>query len=285
MPFEIIRKPAAMRARAEDLRRDGQRICVVPTMGFLHDGHLALLRDGRARADVLVFTLFVNPAQFGPNEDLSLYPRDEEGDLAKAREAGVDIAFCPDPASMYGPRHQTHVEVAALSQPLCGISRPGHFRGVATVVSKLFHLTLPHVAIFGQKDYQQLAVIRQMVDDLDFGVEIVGAPIHREPDGLAMSSRNVYLTAEERAQAPSLHRGLEAARAAFARGERSASALLAQARAPIEAAGLPRIDYLELRDATSLEPIEQVVRPAVLALAVFLGRARLLDNTVLTPPA
>jgi pantoate--beta-alanine ligase len=284
MPFEIIRKPAAMRARAEDLRRDGRRICVVPTMGFLHAGHVALLRDGRARADVLVFTLFVNPAQFGPHEDLSLYPRDEEGDLAKARDAGVDIAFCPDPASMYGPRHQTHVEVAALSQPLCGVSRPGHFRGVATVVTKLFHLTLPHVAIFGQKDYQQLAVIRQMVEDLDFGVEIVGAPIMREPDGLAMSSRNVYLTPAERAQAPSLHRGLEAARAAFARGERSASALLAQARAPIEAAGLPRVDYIELRDAVSLEPIEHVVRPAVLALAVFLGRARLIDNTVLTPP-
>jgi pantoate--beta-alanine ligase len=151
-------------------------------------------------------------------------------------------------------------------------------------VTKLFHLTLPHVAIFGQKDYQQLAVIRQMVEDLDFGVEIVGAPIMREPDGLAMSSRNVYLTPAERAQAPSLHHGLEAARAAFARGERSASALLAQARAPIEAAGLPRVDYIELRDAVSLEPIEHVVRPAVLALAVFLGRARLIDNTVLTPP-
>lgn len=285
MPFEIIRKPAEMRARAEDLRRDGRRICVVPTMGFLHDGHVALLRDGRARADVLVFTLFVNPTQFGPNEDLSLYPRDEEGDLAKARAAGVDIAFCPDPSSMYGPRHQTHVEVRALSEPLCGVSRPGHFRGVATVVTKLFHLTMPHVAIFGQKDYQQLAIIRQMVEDLDFGVEIVGAPIHREPDGLAMSSRNVYLTPEERAQAPSLHRGLEAARAAFDAGERSASAILAHARRPIEAAGLIRIDYVELRDAISLEPIEHVVRPAVLAVAAFLGRARLIDNTVLTPLA
>jgi pantoate--beta-alanine ligase len=282
--FEIIRKPAAMRAAAEDLRRDGRRICVVPTMGFLHDGHVALLRDGRARADVLIFTLFVNPTQFGPNEDLSLYPRDEEGDLAKARAAGADIAFCPDPSSMYGPRHQTNIEVGPLSQPLCGVSRPGHFRGVATVVAKLFNLTMPHVAIFGQKDFQQLAVIRQMVADLDFGVEIIGAPIVREPDGLAMSSRNAYLTAGERAQATCLHRGLEAARAAFAAGERQAAKLVAAARAPIEAAPLCRIDYLELRDALSLEPIEAVERSAVLAMAVYIGRARLIDNTVLTPP-
>ena len=284
MPFEVIREPSAMRARAEDLRRDGRRICVVPTMGFLHQGHVALLRDGRARADVLIFTLFVNPTQFGAGEDLSLYPRDEDGDLAKARAAGVDIAFCPDPSSMYGPRHQTYIEVGPLSEPMCGRSRPGHFRGVATVVAKLFHLTVPHVAIFGQKDYQQLAVIREMVADLDFGVEIVGAPIVREPDGLAMSSRNAYLSAAEQAQATCLHRGLEAARAAFAAGERATAPLLAAARAPIAAAPLARIDYLELRDAASLEPVEAVERPAVLAVAVYLGRARLIDNIVLTPP-
>lgn len=285
VPFEVIRKPAEMRARAEDLRRDGMRICVVPTMGFLHEGHVSLLRDGRGRADVLVFTLFVNPTQFGPGEDLSLYPRDEQGDLAKARAAGADIAFCPDPASMYGPRHQTYIEVGALAEPLCGASRPGHFRGVATVVAKLFLLTMPHVAVFGQKDFQQLAVIRQMVADLDFGVEIIGAPIVREPDGLALSSRNAYLSPEQRAQAPCLHRGLEAARAAFDAGERNVGALLATARAPIEAAPLARIDYVELRDAASLEPIDTVERPAVLAMAVHLGRARLIDNTVLAPPA
>ncbi|HWN66007.1 MAG TPA: pantoate--beta-alanine ligase, partial [Haliangium sp.] len=196
----------------------------------------------------------------------------------------VDIAFCPDPSSMYGPRHQTNIEVGPLSEPLCGASRPGHFRGVATVVAKLFNLTMPHVAIFGQKDFQQLAVIRQMVVDLDFGIEIVGAPIVREPDGLAMSSRNAYLSSEERAQVTCLHRGLVAARAAFAAGERDTAALLAAARAPIEAAPLARIDYVELRDAASLEMIDVVERPAVLAMAVHFGRARLLDNTVLTPP-
>lgn len=283
IPFEVIRKPAAMRARAEDLRRDGLRICVVPTMGFLHEGHLSLLALGRARADVLILTIFVNPLQFRPGEDLATYPRDEDGDLAKARTCGVDIAFCPDAGSMYGPRHQTHVEVGGLSEPLCGASRPGHFRGVATVVAKLFHLTWPHLAVFGQKDYQQLALIRQMSDDLDFAVEIVGGPIVREPDGLAMSSRNTYLGAEERRQATCLRRGLELAERAFAGGERDAAALVARAREPIEAAPLARIDYVELRDAASLEPIQRVDRPAVLAMAVFVGTTRLIDNTVLAP--
>lgn len=282
-PFEVIREPARMRARAEDLRRDGLRICVVPTMGYLHEGHLSLLRAGRARADVLVLTLFVNPLQFGPGEDLDVYPRDEAGDLAKARACGVDIAFCPDAAAMYGRGHQTHVEVEGLSQPLCGASRPGHFRGVATVVTKLFHLTHPHLAVFGQKDFQQLALLRRMTEDLDFGVEIVGMPIVREPDGLAMSSRNAYLSAEERAQALCLRRGLDAAEQAFAAGEGDAGALVRQARAPIEAASLAQIDYVDLRDAVTLEPVERVERPAVLAMAVFVGKTRLIDNTVLAP--
>jgi pantoate--beta-alanine ligase len=276
-----------MRARAEDLRRDGYRICVVPTMGYLHDGHLSLLRAGRARADVLIVTIFVNPTQFGPGEDLDLYPRDEEGDLAKIRACGVDLAFCPAPAAMYPPGYQTHVEVTELQTPLCGASRPGHFRGVATVVTKLFHLTWPHLAIFGQKDFQQLALIRRMTADLDLGVEIVGMPIVREPDGLAMSSRNAYLSAEERAQAVCLWRGLEAARACFAAGERDARALIAAAQQPIEHAALARIEYVELRDAATLEPVSTPVntvdRPAVLAMAVHFGNTRLIDNTVLEP--
>lgn len=283
IPFEVIREPAAMRARAEDLRRDGMRICVVPTMGFLHEGHLSLLALGRARADILILTIFVNPLQFRPGEDLATYPRDEAGDLAKARTRGVDIAFCPEVGSMYGPRHQTHVEVGALSEPLCGASRPGHFRGVATVVAKLFHLTWPHLAVFGQKDYQQLALVRQMSEDLDFGVEILGGPIVREPDGLAMSSRNTYLGPEERRQATCLRRGLERAERAFSAGERDPGALVARAREPIEAASLARADYVELRDAGSLELIQRVERPAVLAMAVFVGTTRLIDNTVLTP--
>jgi pantoate--beta-alanine ligase len=283
LPFEIIRDPAAMRARAEDLRRDGRVIAVVPTMGYLHDGHLSLLRTARARADVVILTIFVNPTQFGPNEDLSRYPRDEEGDLAKARPTGLDLAFCPDAAAMYPAGAQTFVEVRELAGPLCGEKRPGHFTGVATIVTKLFHLTKPHLAFFGEKDYQQLAVIRRMTRDLDFGIEIVGMPIVREPDGLAMSSRNVYLSPDERRQALALIRGLDAARAAVEAGERSAAAIVAACRAPIEAAADARIDYVELRDADELTPVGELTRPAVLALAVFVGKTRLLDNRVLRP--
>src|SRR5512144_2816115 len=187
-----------MRAKAEDLGRDGRRIAVVPTMGALHEGHLTLLRAARARADVVILTIFVNPTQFGPNEDLSRYPRDEAGDLAKARACGIDLAFCPEAPAMYPPGSQTFVEVRELQRPLCGASRPGHCAGVATVVTKLFHVTLPHVPVFGEKDYQQLAIIRRMVRDLDFGIEIASVPIVREPDGLAMSSRNAYLSPEQR---------------------------------------------------------------------------------------
>lgn len=281
LPFEIIRDPRAMRARAEDLRRDGLRICVVPTMGFLHEGHLSLLRAGRARADVLILTIFVNPTQFGPSEDLDRYPRDEEGDLAKARACGVDLVFCPEAAGMYPPGFQTYVTVEELSQPLCGASRPGHFRGVATVVAKLLHATQPHVALFGQKDFQQLALLRRMNRDLDFGVEIVGMPIVREPDGLAMSSRNAYLSPEQRHEALCLRRGLDAAEALYRAGERDAAALVAAARTPVEAAPLARIDYVELRDADSLAAIDRVDAPAVLAMAVFFGTTRLIDNTVI----
>jgi len=282
-PFEIIRDPAAMRDRAEDLRRDGLRIGVVPTMGYLHDGHLSLVRAARARCDVVILTIFVNPTQFGPNEDLSRYPRDEAGDLDKARACGLDLAFCPDADDMYPKGSQTYVEVRELQQPLCGASRPGHFVGVATVVTKLFNLTRPHVAFFGEKDYQQLAVIRRMVRDLDLGIEIVGMPIVREPDGLAMSSRNVYLAAAEREAALSLSRGLAAAEAAVAAGARDPAAVLAAARAPIEAEPLARIDYVELRDADDLTPIAQLARPAVLAMAAFVGKTRLIDNRVLRP--
>jgi pantoate--beta-alanine ligase len=281
LPFEIFREPRAMRAKAEDLRRDGRRIAVVPTLGALHDGHVALLRAARGRADVVILTIFVNPTQFGPGEDLAKYPRDEAGDLAKARAAGVDLAFCPEAPAMYRPGSQTFVEVRELQQPLCGASRPGHFAGVATVVAKLFHITQPHLAVFGEKDYQQLAIIRRMVRDLDFAIEIASVPIMREADGLAMSSRNAYLSSDQRRSALSLSAGLAAAEAAFARGERSAGALVAAAKAPITAAAGTRIDYVELRDAEELTPIARVERPAVLALAVFVGTTRLIDNRVL----
>ena len=270
-----------MRARAEDLRRDGRRIAVVPTMGALHDGHLVLMHHARAHADVVILTIFVNPTQFGPNEDLARYPRDEAGDLAKARACGVDLAFCPEAAAMYLPGSQTFVEVRELQQPLCGASRPGHFAGVATVVTKLFHVTLPHLAVFGEKDYQQLAIIRRMVRDLDFGIEIAGVPIVREPDGLALSSRNAYLSPDERRQALSLSHGLQAAEAQFRAGERSAAALVETARAPIAVQPSARIDYVELRDADDLSPVTTIERPAVLAVAVFVGKTRLIDNRVL----
>jgi len=283
IPFEVIRDPKVMRERAEDLRRDGRVIAVVPTMGALHEGHLSLLRAARARADVVILTIFVNPTQFGPNEDLAKYPRDEAGDLAKARTTGLDLAFCPDAPSMYPAGAQTFVEVRELAKPMCGASRPGHFAGVATIVSKLFHITRPHLAFFGEKDYQQLAIIRRMTRDLDFGIEIVGVPIMREADGLAMSSRNAYLSPDQRAQALALSRGLAAAEALAKSGERSVEKLLAAARAPIEAAPLARIDYLELRDAAELTPIDRLDRPAVLAMAVFVGTTRLIDNRVLRP--
>lgn len=282
-PFEIVRDPRAMRARTEDLRRDGRRIAVVPTMGALHEGHLQLLRTARARADIVILTIFVNPTQFGPNEDLARYPRDEAGDLAKARTCGIDLAFCPDASAMYPAGAQTFVEVRELQKPLCGASRPGHFAGVATIVSKLFHLTNPHLAVFGEKDYQQLAIIRRMVRDLDFGIEILGVPIVREADGLALSSRNAYLSADQRTTALSLSKGLAAAEAAVTAGERDAAKIVSAARALIEAEPGARIDYVELRDADELSSVTTLSRPAVLAMAVFVGATRLIDNRVLRP--
>ena len=281
IPFEMFRTPGAIRARVEDLRRDGRRIAVVPTMGALHDGHLTLLRAARGRADVVILTIFVNPTQFAPTEDLARYPRDEAGDLAKARSCGIDLAFCPDAAAMYPPNAQTFVEVRELAKPLCGASRPGHFAGVATVVTKLFHATLPHLAVFGEKDYQQLAIIRRMVRDLDFDIEIASVPIVREADGVALSSRNAFLAPDQRIAARGLSAGLAAAEAALAAGERSAPRLVALARAPLDAEPLVRVDYVELRDADELTPIEVVDRRAVLAIAAFVGTTRLIDNRVL----
>jgi pantoate--beta-alanine ligase len=270
-----------MQSWADNARRSGKRLAVVPTMGFLHDGHLSLLRLGRERADSLIMTLFVNPTQFGPNEDLSRYPRDEVGDIAKAAAIGTDIVFCPDPKDMYGPRHDTTVMVPTLSKPLCGVTRPGHFAGVATVVAKLFHLTWPHVAVFGEKDYQQLSVIRRMVRDLNFAVEIVSGPIVRESDGLALSSRNAYLNPEERQQATYLYRGLREARNVFKGGTRDAKTLVDAAADVIAAAPMATIEYLEIRDASDLSLVQSVTRPAILAVAVRIGQTRLIDNVLL----
>ena len=283
MTLEIVHTPSAMRARAEAWRSDGRRIALVPTMGYLHDGHVSLLDEGRRRGDVLALSIFVNPTQFGPKEDLSRYPRDLDGDLQRAERAAVDVVYLPDAASMYPSGYQTYVDVEQVSQGLCGASRPGHFRGVATVVLKLFNATQPHVALFGMKDYQQLQLIRRMTRDLDLGVEIVGMPIVRERDGLAMSSRNAYLSPVERERALTLWRALQAARAAFAAGERDATRLLTAARRVLDSSDGVRLDYLELRDADSLAPLDVVEQPALLALAAFVGATRLIDNQLLQP--
>lgn len=279
---EVLRDPALMKARAKAARAAGQRIVFVPTMGYLHDGHVSLLRQGRALGELLVLSIFVNPLQFGPTEDLSRYPRDEAGDLAKARSAGCDLAFCPEPAAMYPAGFQTRVEVTGLSQGLCGDLRPGHFTGVATVVLKLCQIVQPDVLLLGEKDYQQLQVVRRMLRDLDSDIEVRGCPLIREPDGLAMSSRNSYLSADERRQALVLSRALRAAQTAHAAGERDAGALRAAAQVVLAAEPAARLQYLSLRDAEDLAPLEgRVERPAVLAVAALVGRTRLIDNVLL----
>jgi pantoate--beta-alanine ligase len=274
---QVIRKPAEMTAWAEAARARGERIAFVPTMGALHEGHVSLLREGRRRGDKLALSIFVNPTQFGPKEDLSRYPRDLPGDLAKAASADTDVAYCPEPADVYPPGFQTYVQVREVEQGLCGGSRPGHFVGVATVVCKLFNVVRPHVSLFGEKDFQQLAVIRRMVADLDVGVEIVGMPIVREPDGLAMSSRNAYLSPEERQRALALSRGLTAAAARAKAGERDAAGLVAIARAALEGQ-VDRVEYVELRDAATLGPVTRLEREGVLLVAAFVGKTRLIDN-------
>lgn len=281
LPFEILRAPDAVRARAEARRRCGYRVAVVPTMGALHEGHLSLIRAARARADTVIATLFVNPAQFSPGEDYGRYPRAEAEDAEKARAAGAELLYAPSEEAMYPPGYDTYVEVRELSRPLCGAARPGHFAGVATVVTKLFHAARPHLAVFGEKDYQQLVLIRRLARDLDLGVEIVGMPIVRDSDGLALSSRNAYLSASERQDATSLYRGLEAARGRFEAGAQSARELVAAARAPVDEAALAEVEYAELRDAETLDPVERADAPVVLAIAARVGTARLIDNIVL----
>src|SRR5689334_105823 len=276
MAPRIVPTPADFRAACDDARaRTGARIGFVPTMGALHEGHLALVREAKKRAPFVAVSVFVNPTQFGPNEDLARYPRDLPGDLAKAATAGTDAAYVPEARDVYPAGYQTTVEVRELARGLCGPFRPGHFAGVATVVCKLFNAVRPDVAVFGEKDYQQLTIIRRMVADLDMGIEIVGIPTVREADGLAMSSRNAYLSLAERARALSLSRALFAARDAAASGAVAAADIVAQARASLD---VDRTDYVELVDASTLQPTTDLTRPAVLAIAAFIGRTRLIDN-------
>jgi len=278
--MEIISTPGEMQVLARAWREVGVKIALVPTMGYFHAGHVSLMEYGRQGADRLVVSLFVNPAQFGPNEDLSRYPRDLERDKQTAREAGVDVLYTPAPPDIYPEGYQTYVAVEQLSQGLCGASRPGHFRGVATVVLKLFNQVLPHLAVFGEKDYQQLAVIKRLVADLDLAVQVVGRPIVREADGLALSSRNTYLSPEERQSALGLSRGLQAARRLASKGEKSGEKILAAVRQLIEGTPGVRIDYLALVHPETLAETATLQGEARLALAVWVGRTRLIDNTL-----
>lgn len=279
--MEITRTPAEMQEAAGRLRRDGFRIGFVPTMGYLHEGHISLVRASKERTDKTVASIFVNPAQFGPNEDFDRYPRDFERDLDMLAAAKCNIVFAPTTGAMYPEGSRTFVEVTGLQDGLCGRTRPGHFRGVATVVTKLFNAVQPHVAFFGKKDAQQAAIIQRLVRDLLIPVDIVVCPIVRESDGLAMSSRNAYLSPAERAQAPVLDRGLLEARAMFDQGEKSSGALAHRIRDILATADLGRVDYIEIVDRDSLEPVTEIASLALVAVAVYFGKTRLIDNIVL----
>lgn len=279
--MEIITSVAQMQERCLTARAAGSRIVLVPTMGFLHEGHLSLLREGKRRGDLLVLSLFVNPTQFGQGEDLESYPRNLEGDAAAAREVGVDLLFAPTPQEMYPAGYASYVHVEGLTERLCGASRPGHFRGVTTVVCKLFGIVQPQVALFGFKDFQQLAVIRRMTVDLNLPVEIIGMPIVRETDGLAMSSRNSYLSPQERRQAQALSAAIVLARQAVVKGETKASAVLQAVRQRIGQEPDAVIDYVQICDAQSLREVVQIDRDSVLLLAVHIGKTRLIDNSYL----
>lgn len=280
----VWKTPAEVRSWRASLGR--QRVALVPTMGFLHDGHLSLMREGLRRAEVCAVSIFVNPTQFGPKEDLSRYPRDVAGDLAKCGAAGVFGVYLPEPLTVYPPGYQTYVNVEEVSQGLDGASRPGHFRGVATVVTKLLSLFRPDVALFGEKDYQQLQVISALARDLELGVEIVGQPTIREADGLAMSSRNAYLSAEERQRALGISRGLFSAQRAAQHGEANVETLRALVRAELERSAF-REDYVAFVDAVSLKPLERLAPgvPARALVAAFMGTTRLIDNVPILLPS
>lgn len=278
--MEVFQIPAEFQAWAQTQRKAGGRIGFVPTMGYLHAGHLSLVEEARRQADVVAVSIFVNPVQFGPGEDFEKYPRDEARDLALCEEAGVSAVFLPTAATMYAPDASVFVTEERLERGLCGARRPGHFRGVCTVVAKLFNLALPDVAVFGQKDYQQAAIIRRMVRDLNFPVKVVVAPTRREPDGLAMSSRNVYLTGDARQRALGLSRALQVASDAVSAGPQNAEAVQRAMLETLEANTL-LVDYAEIVDADTLEPVERAARGHVALVAAFCGKTRLIDNRLL----
>ncbi|CBE69359.1 MAG: pantoate--beta-alanine ligase [Candidatus Methylomirabilis oxygeniifera] len=281
--MQVIDEPSAIQRCCESLRREGKTIGLVPTMGAFHEGHVSLMRSACKNNDIVVVSIFVNPIQFGRGEDFDSYPRDLPGDLAQAERAGVDLAFTPSAEAIYPKGFQTYVDVTELTEGLCGASRPGHFHGVTTLVAKLFNLIRPHRAYFGQKDYQQSVVVRRLVADLHFGLDVVVLPTAREADGLAMSSRNVRLTTPQRRAAAVLYASLSRAEERVKIGERSAKTIVDAVRAMIEGEPLARIDYVTLCHPDTLQPLDRVDGPVLLALAVRFGETRLIDNCIITP--
>jgi len=278
--MKIINSIREMQAFSESVRNAGQKISFVPTMGYFHDGHLSLMREGRQLGNCLAISIYVNPTQFGPSEDFEKYPRDFERDKSLANSVGVDVIFYPEDKEMYPEFYQTYVDVENVTENLCGLSRPGHFRGVTTVCAKLFNIVKPHYAIFGKKDFQQLVAIKRMVLDLNMDLEVIGMPIVREVDGLAMSSRNVYLKKEERESALSLSRSLKIAKDMYDGGERDATSILGQVKKYIEGHPHANIDYAKICDTRTLKDVLRIECECVLALAVKVNKTRLIDNYV-----
>lgn len=278
--MDIITTVEGVRKQVKEWRKEGLTVGLVPTMGYLHEGHKSLIDKAVAENDRVVVSVFVNPIQFGPSEDLASYPRDLERDAELCEKAGANVIFHPEDSEMYFDDFCTYVDMDDLTKGLCGKTRPTHFRGVCTVVSKLFHIVAPDRAYFGQKDAQQLAVIRRMVRDLNFDLEIVGCPIVREEDGLAKSSRNTYLNAEERKAAVVLHKGLTEGEKLLQAGEKDAAKVVAAVREVIEKEPLAKIDYVELVDWNTLKPVNAVEDTVLMAVAVYIGKTRLIDNVI-----
>jgi len=279
--MKIVNKVRQMQVLSDKFKKEGKKIAFVPTMGYFHKGHLSLMERGRELANILVISIFVNPIQFGPGEDFREYPRDLERDLSLAEGVGVDVVFIPEAEEMYPPDYQTYLEVTGLTQHLCGLFRPSHFRGVTTVVAKLFNIVKPDIALFGLKDYQQYIVIKRMVRDLNYDIEVVGCPIIREKDGLAMSSRNIYLTPEQRKSALCLYQGIKLAERLVREGQRDAKIIIKEVIDYIESKPYTQIDYVKICHPETLDDLEYLNDKALLALAVRVGKARLIDNTIL----
>ena len=278
--MKVVDSVKKMQSYSESLRRQGKRIAFVPTMGYFHEGHLGLMKEAKKMADCVVVSIYVNPTQFGPQEDFSKYPRDLNRDLKMAQSAGVDVIFYPPNNEMYPAGYQTYVDVEKVTKNLCGMSRPGHFRGVTTVCCKLFNIVKPHIAVFGKKDFQQFVSIRRMVDDLNMDLQITGLPTVREADGLAMSSRNKYLQKNERLSALALFKSLKLAQKLYSGGETKSSVIISKVEKLIKRAPYTAIDYIKICSTKTLNDVEEIKNQSVLALAVKVGTTRLIDNHV-----